>query len=108
MRLNVQRHSESYKVLTSWLKDVNVPYLPCNSAPFVLAKIAPDAQSWEEEAAVIQELKELGVWVSPGRSHHMPEYAKGWARITFALEPAKIEQALARMKQVLLLKSKKV
>ena len=70
-----------------------------------MAKIAPDASSWEDENAIVQALKGLGVWVSPGRGQHMPEYAKGWARLTFTLNPAKMNDALARMKPVLCAKN---
>ena len=47
---------------------------------------------------MVQKLRDVGIWVSPGRSHHMPEYAKGWARITFALEAKEIDIALGRMR----------
>lgn len=98
MQSNAERFTISYKVLTSFLREMGVPYIPCNAAPFVLANLTPNAQSWEEEAAMVQKLKNIGIWVSPGRSHHMPEQAKGWARITFALEAKEIERALSRMR----------
>ena len=99
--LNAQRHGQSYAVLTSWLKKWHLPYLPCNASPFVVAKIAPLASSWEDEAAVVQALEDVGVRVSAGRSQHLPEYAMGWARITFAVPPVRLEEALARMEGLL-------
>lgn len=80
---------------------MGVAYLPCNAAPFLMAKIVPDASSWEDEAAAVQKLNDAGVWVSSGRGQHMPEYAKGWVRLTFTLESARLEEGLARMKSVL-------
>ena len=74
--------------------------MPCNATPFILANLTPNAQMWEQETRTIQKLKDVGVWVSPGRSHHMPEHTKGWARITFALDAKKMERALGRMKDV--------
>lgn len=102
MAVNSQRHLQSYITITTWLKRMELPYLPCNAAPFLMAKIAPNASSWEDEAAVVQALREVDVWVSSGRGQNMPEYAKGWARLTFTLEPAKLEQALARIEPVLI------
>lgn len=99
--LNAQRHGQSYAVLTSWLKKWHLLYLPCNASPFVMARIAPHASSWEDEAAVVQALEDVGVRVSAGRSQHMPEYAMGWARITFAVQPASLEEALGKMEGVL-------
>jgi bifunctional pyridoxal-dependent enzyme with beta-cystathionase and maltose regulon repressor activities len=69
-----------------------------------MAKIAPNAKTWEHEAAVVEALRRVDVWVSSGRSQHMPEYAVGWARLTFALEPAKIQEAMERMEPVLRMK----
>ncbi|KAL8782712.1 MAG: hypothetical protein Q9195_009582, partial [Heterodermia aff. obscurata] len=85
--LNSQRHADSYALITSRFKEWHLPYLPCNASPFVMAKIAPRARSWEDEAAVVQALEDVGVRVSAGRSQHLPSYAMGWARITFAVEP---------------------
>lgn len=66
-----------------------------------MAEIVPNASSWEEEAAVVKAIKDRDVYVNAGHSQHMPEYAKGWARLTFALEPAKLNEALARIEPVL-------
>ena len=66
-----------------------------------MARIAPHASSWENEATVVQALEDVGVRVSAGRSQHLPEYAMGWARITFAVQPARLEEALGRIEGVL-------
>ncbi|KAF2235968.1 PLP-dependent transferase [Viridothelium virens] len=95
------RFTDSYRVVTSFFERLKVSYLPCNSGPFILVNIVPHAESWEDEAATIVKLKEAGVWVSAGRSHHMPENAKGWARITFALPPRVVEEGLKRIEKVL-------
>lgn len=49
----------------------------------------------------MQALKDVGVRVSAGRSQHLPAYAMGWARITFAMPPARLREALRRMEGVL-------
>lgn len=100
LKVTVDRFSNSYQVVASFLKRMNLPYVPCNAGPCILANIAPHAQSWENEKAMIARLKDAGVLVSPGRSYHMPESAKGWARITFALPPAIVEEGLKRIEKV--------
>ena len=68
-----------------------------------MVKIVPGAKSWEEEAAVVSKIRERDVWVSPGRGQHLPEHAMGWARLTFALEPKRMAEALGRIEEVLFL-----
>ncbi|KAH8600047.1 pyridoxal phosphate-dependent transferase [Bisporella sp. PMI_857] len=102
LAVSSQRHRQFYIVLTTWLKKLGLPYLPCNAAPFLMAKIVPNASSWEDEATVVHALKEVDNWVSFGRSQHMPEYAKRLARLTFTIERAKLDTALARIEPTLL------
>ena len=66
-----------------------------------MAKIAPHSSSWEDEAAVVRALEDVGVRVSAGRSQHLSPHTMGWARITFAVPPAKLKEALERMEGVL-------
>lgn len=100
MALNSQRLGEAYTSLTTWLSKFKIPYIPCNAGLYVFAKIAPNAQSWEEESDTIIKLKTAGVLVSAGKSYHVPEVEKGWARIGFALEKSALEEALQRMASV--------
>ncbi|GAW14670.1 hypothetical protein ANO14919_040730 [Xylariales sp. No.14919] len=95
--LSSGRLAEAYKSLTDWLKQRGIPYIPANMGCFVFARIAPNAHSWEDEAAFIQAWKNAGVSVSPGRGYHVPENAKGWARINFALKPDDLAEALRRL-----------
>jgi len=60
-----------------------------------MARLAPRAESWEDETAMIVRLREIGVSVSPGRIYHFIE--KGWARVSFAVEKTVLEEALRRM-----------
>ena len=95
VRLNSWRLSEAYQGLTSCLKRCQIEYLPCDTAPFLLVKLAPHARTWEEEEAVIESIRQAGVLVAGGRRFHMPE--KGWARICFAVEPIVLKEAVARI-----------
>ena len=97
--LNSARLAEAYSVLTSFLKRNGISYLPCNVGPFILVRLAPDAQSWDDEAAVVQEFQRAGVLVGSGQRYHVQE--KGWTRISFAVEKAVLEEAMRRMQTVL-------
>ncbi|KAK5636076.1 hypothetical protein RRF57_011788 [Xylaria bambusicola] len=94
---NSERLTEGYKSLTKWLKLRRMPYIPANMGCFVFARVAPNASTWEDEMVVIEKWKSTGVSVSPGKKYHVPENAKGWARINFALAPADLSEALRRL-----------
>jgi len=64
-----------------------------------MARLAPMAETWEDETAMIVRLREIGLLVSPGRIYHFIE--KGWARVSFALEKTVLEEALRRMHSAL-------
>ncbi len=66
-----------------------------------MAKIAPHARSWEDEAANVRALEDVGIGVSAGRSQHSSEDAVGWVGITFAVPLARLQEALGRMESVL-------
>ncbi|MCJ1380194.1 hypothetical protein MMC17_003297 [Xylographa soralifera] len=97
LALNSDRLAEAYRSLTTVLRKHNVPYLPAYAGLYVFAKIAPDAESWDDESRAVEKFKEAGVLVSPGKGYHGPEGEKGWARIGFAVEKPKLEEALRRI-----------
>lgn len=97
LELNAARLAEAYGHVTATLKARNICYIPANMGPFLFAKIAPDAQTWEDEAAVIQACKAAGVSLSAGRSYHGPESERGWARLNFAIPPERLIEALRRL-----------
>jgi aspartate/methionine/tyrosine aminotransferase len=97
---NAEMLAELYKTMTSFLKEYSIPYVPANAGLYVFAKIAPDAQTWEDEASMVDKLKAAGVLVSGGKAYHGPENEKGWARVLFALESEQLNEAIRRMKTV--------
>lgn len=101
IKLNSMRLGQAYVRLTYFLRQINIPYIPCNAGLYVFAKIAPKAQTWDEESAVVAALKEVGVLVSSGRAYHGPDNEIGWARIAFAVQPRELSEAIERMKRVL-------
>lgn len=95
LALNSARLSEAYKLITEFFKRHRIHYFPCNSCPIILARVAPNAQSWDDEAGVINGFQQEGMLVAPGRRYHVHE--KGWARICFAMERIVLEKAMSRM-----------
>lgn len=100
IKLNVERLAKAYTTLTTFFKANNIPYIPCNAGLYVFARIAPKAQTWDEESAVVAKLKESGVLVSSGKAYHGPEGEKGWARVGFAVDEDTLDEAINRMKTV--------
>lgn len=99
--LNSKRLAAAYTTLTSFFKAEKIPYLPCNAGLYVYAKLAPDAETWEAEAAVVSRLKDAGVLVSSGKAYCGPKTERGWARVGFAVEEDMLAEAIRRMRQVL-------
>lgn len=97
LSLNSKRLSEAYKITTAMLSARGLGYIPADFGPFLFAKLAPDAQTWDDEAAVIQACKDAGVSVSAGKSYHGPESEKGWVRLNFAVPPDQLTEGLRRL-----------
>lgn len=95
--LNSERLSQAYGTVTSVLKRHNIRYVPANMGPFILVRLLPDAQTWEEEAEVVQACRLAGVVISGGRGFHVPDSEKGWARLNFAIPPDKLDEGIRRV-----------
>lgn len=94
---NSDRLAEAYRSLTAVLRKYDIPYLPAYAGLYLFAKIAPDADNWDDESRAVQKFKNAGVLVSSGRGYHGPENEKGWARIGFAIEKPKLKEAIRRI-----------
>ncbi|TGO36010.1 hypothetical protein BHYA_0138g00230 [Botrytis hyacinthi] len=91
----------SYDLLTSTLKDWNVDYVPVKAGIMILVRIAGDAKNAQDEMAVLVNLKNERVLMSPGGGY-LGSYGEfGWARLTFAVKREVMAEALDRMKKVL-------
>ena len=97
IEINRRRLRENYDMLTEFFISCYIPYVPCNAGLYVFAQMAIDAQTWDDEADMVQKLKESGVLVSAGRAYHIPEADKGWMRIGFAVDKEILREAIARM-----------
>lgn len=106
IQLNTSRLSRAFKQVTKWLKAHDVPFVPAMHGLYILARLAPNAASWEDEEDVVRRLRDAGVLLSAGRGFHLRE--KGWVRMTIAVEPHVLTQALSRMTMELKLRRKGV
>lgn len=97
LALNSERLACNYRILTAFFTRRDITYLPCNAALYVFARMAKEAQSWDDELAAVQRLKDVGVLVSPGRGYRVPEIEKGWMRVGFAVTASQLREALRRM-----------
>ncbi|KAI1422005.1 1-aminocyclopropane-1-carboxylate synthase 7 [Xylaria sp. FL1777] len=97
LETNASRLAEAYGVMTTFLKLHNIEYIRVSHGPFVFAKVVADAASWEDESRAVACCKEAGVVISAGKSYHMPEKEKGWARLTFAIKRDQLDEALRRL-----------
>ncbi|TEY61173.1 hypothetical protein BOTCAL_0173g00060 [Botryotinia calthae] len=77
--------AKSYDLLSSILTRLGIEFLPANASFVVFAKFVKDAKSWEDEATLVQGLKQYKVIVSAVREFGGAEEEKGWVRITLAV-----------------------
>jgi len=101
LKLSSVRLGAAYLKLTSFLDNHKIPYIPARMGPFLFAKVARHADSWDEEADFTSKCKEAGVSLSSGKAYHVVASEKGWARITFAVDPVQLDEALKRLEGVL-------
>lgn len=88
-------------MITSFFKRHRIEYKPANAGLYILAKLAPEAKTWDDEARVVQTLKDAGVIVNLGKLYHLDEKEKGWARVLFAVEQSELREGLRRMETAL-------
>ena len=100
LELNSRRLAEACLNVTTFFKSSNIAYIPCNSAIFVLAKLAPLAKSQAEEMAVFLQYIQAGVMVAPGWAYHINANQRGWMRVSFAVGHESLREGLKRIKLV--------
>jgi aspartate/methionine/tyrosine aminotransferase len=99
--LNKSRLKSAYEYLTTRLDEWGIEYIPVKTGMLIFVRIAKDAQTFEEEAAVVGKLKESGVLVQPGKMWGGIDGEKGWVRFSFAVKEEVMRDALERMGKVL-------
>ncbi|KAF3479521.1 uncharacterized protein GIQ15_06497 [Arthroderma uncinatum] len=100
--LNSAGLAECYMLITSFFVRHGIKYIPVNAGLSIFARLAPNARSRDDEAEMVQVLKNAGVMVSnAGGSFHKTFKEKGWARISFSVEPNQLHEALGRIELAL-------
>ncbi|TPX23919.1 hypothetical protein DIZ76_013262 [Coccidioides immitis] len=95
--LNSARLAEAYIYITDFFTRRNIRYVPVSTGLNIFARLAPEASTWVDEDAMIDRLREVGVLVTGGRQYHGGPQGKGWARLSFSVEPRKLHEALERI-----------
>jgi len=100
LELNSKRLAEAYLDVITFFKSSDIAYIPCNSAIFMLAKLAPLAKSQIEEMAAFLQYIQAGVMVAPGWAYHINKSQRGWMRVSFAVNNESLQKGLKRIKLV--------
>jgi aspartate/methionine/tyrosine aminotransferase len=96
-----ERLAKAYNMVTVWLQQHNLPYLPGTHGIYVYARLALAAQTWADEESMIKAVKQAGVLISSGRSSHAMPTQVGWARIIIAVDLTTLAEALRRFERAL-------
>lgn len=100
LSLSADRLGVSYTTLTTAFKETGIEYFPCHATVFLLARLAPHADTWEEEMTAFRAYMQAGVLLVPGKAYHMPERLKGWMRVTFAVTADELAEGIGRIQKV--------
>ncbi|KAI1932878.1 hypothetical protein LOZ65_000485 [Ophidiomyces ophidiicola] len=95
--LNSARLAEAYMLITEFFTRRNVAYIPVSGGSNIFARLAPRAKTWEDENLMIEKLRGAGVLVTSGQNYSGRPKAKGWVRLSFSVEPKRLQEALKRV-----------
>jgi aspartate/methionine/tyrosine aminotransferase len=95
IELNRERLACAYETMASFLRGLNVRYVPAYAGIFIWAKLSDKVQSWDQEARLTEIVADCGVAVSAGKSYAAQE--PGWYRLSFAIEPEMLQEGLRRL-----------
>ncbi|KAM0304914.1 hypothetical protein ACHAO8_011367 [Botrytis cinerea] len=101
--INSLKHqlTRNYGWLTEALNRWEIEYIPTHAGFHVFARLAKNAQSWGDEAAVVKQLFDAGVMVVPGKNFGGVDGEFGWVRLSFSIEEKKLRDGLWRIGQTL-------
>ncbi|KAH9864491.1 hypothetical protein J1614_010425 [Plenodomus biglobosus] len=92
---NRKRLAVAYETMTAFLRGLNVRYVPAYAGIFIWVKLSNKVLSWDQEAQLTELMADSGVAVSAGKSYAARE--PGWYRLSFAIEPEKLQEGLRRL-----------
>jgi aspartate/methionine/tyrosine aminotransferase len=98
IQLNSSRLATTFGRVRAFFEANSIEYLPCEVTTFVLARLAPYSQTRDDEKAAVTFYQKAGVLFFSAADYHMPPDFKGWMRVSFAVEPERLDIAMDRLK----------
>jgi len=98
IQLNSSRLAIAFGRMRAFFEASSIEYLPCEVTTFVLARLAPYSQTRDDEKKAVAFYQKAGVLFFSAADYHMPSDFKGWMRVSFAVEPERLEIAIDRLK----------
>jgi DNA-binding transcriptional MocR family regulator len=98
LKLNSERLSTSYRLLSALLTKHSIEFIPPSHGLFLFARLGKRATSADEEKVFFEEMgRDVRLKVNEGRHYSGVEGKYGWARVTFSLAPATMREGLERL-----------
>jgi hypothetical protein len=98
IQLSSSRLGTAFGRIRTFFEANSIEYLPCEVTTFVLARLAPYTQTRDDEKAAVAFYQQAGVLFFSAADYHMPLDFKGWMRVSFAVEPERLDIAIDRLK----------
>ncbi|KAF7949953.1 hypothetical protein EAE96_007259 [Botrytis aclada] len=98
IQLNSSRLTAAYARIRMFLEENSIEHLPCEVTTFVLARLAPYSKTREDEKAAVVFYQKAGILLFSASDYHMPSEFQGYMRISFAVEPLRLDIAIDRLK----------
>ncbi|KAI9647508.1 hypothetical protein NHQ30_003893 [Ciborinia camelliae] len=89
--------TRNYGWLTKALDKWGIEYIPTHAGFHIFAKLAKNAQNWDDEAAVVKQLFDAGVLVIPGKNFGGIDGEVGWIRLSFSIHEKELLDGLWRI-----------
>ncbi|KAI1762791.1 aminotransferase GliI-like protein [Hypoxylon sp. FL1150] len=98
IQLNSSLLAAAFRQIKEFFEENSIEYLPCEATTFVLARLAPFSQTTHDEKAAVAFYQKAGILFFSAADYHMPAGFKGWMRVSFAVEPERLDAAIGRLK----------
>ncbi|KAL2412771.1 putative aminotransferase aclI [Exophiala dermatitidis] len=94
---NKDRLAESYQIMTTFLEQRALEYVPATAGLYVFTKLLPAGEGGVSEAQLAEILKATGIAVGTGQAYHAGDAARGWFRLVFSMRPQHLRDALIHL-----------
>lgn len=94
---NRKRLAESYHIMTTFLEQRGLEYVPATAGLYVFTRLLPASEVCVSESRLALLLKDSGILVGTGQAYHAGSNARGWFRLVFSMRPAHLRNALVQL-----------